>query len=866
MTWSEEHGLARRIGTASIPFITTASVPLILCGPILRRVESHAVSVFVALKYARQVTLTIHEGPTKAGQAKFEGQVQTVPLGKYLHVAVVTAALPLPVADPDALLSPGQLYGYNLTFTRVGEPVSIDDFPVRELANFDFLQTRYGWYEEGTLPTFSLPPQDLNRLRIIHGSCRKPHGESLDALPALDAMIATTWRDPLRRPHQLFLTGDQIYADDVADMLLAMVTDAGNTLLGWEELAVTGNTVVPKGLSGVSIPLQAVQPGHRSPTARRHCGLTVQPPPEDSEYSDEPGADKSHLLSLGEYCAMYLFAWSDTLWPDELGLPKFEDIYPDAPRRVGERVDRFGDEREAILAFQKTLPGIRRALMSVPTYMIFDDHEITDDWNLNRAWCERVLARPFGRRVIQNGLTAFAIFQAWGNTPEQFRPSKPGHALLEAAVAWSASQGTDATARANLNALVSIPDNVLASITNDRPLTHQPGALDWHYYVTGPRHEVLVLDTRTWRAYPGAAIDFPVLMSNEGFQRQFPPRSPNAEVTIVVSPVPVVGVPFIEEHQQSAMTQAERLASDTEAWGLQPFAYESLLSCLAQRLPQVTAGGKRKGYVVFLSGDVHYGYAARLQYWATHSFNAMQPIEAELIVAQLTSSALKNETRRTVKLSKQTHQLHTKGFLPLDVNRLPIRPRVVGWNNPGGDRRVVGTRKLAAGVHTEFVDWPIHGHPGLVHLHEEQLTWNVFSDPQQPPHWRYRIDFILAENEVREPAPFAPRPVPAPPPGDRKQALASYLAASANHTDVAHKWGDGKEIVGVNNIGEITFRWQPDDAKAVVQELWWRLQQRQVSTRLLTPFPLSKAIVSLNFNDSKYPQPSVQERRAHADE
>ena len=96
--------------------------------------------------------------------------------------------------------------------------------------------------------------------------------------------------------------------------------------------------------------------------------------------------------------------------------------------------------------------------MSVPTYMIFDDHEITDDWNLNQAWCKRVLAKPFGRRVIQNGLTAFAIFQAWGNTPEQFSPSKPGHALLEAAVAWSASQGTDATARANLNTMVSVPD------------------------------------------------------------------------------------------------------------------------------------------------------------------------------------------------------------------------------------------------------------------------------------------------------------------------------------------------------------------------------------------------------------------------
>ena len=557
---------------------------------------------------------------------------------------------------------------------------------------------------------------------------------------------------------------------------------------------------------------------------------------------------------------MYLFAWSDTLWPDELELPEFEDIYPHAPRRAGEKVKRFGNERVAILDFKKTLPSIRRALMSVPTYMIFDDHEITDDWNLNQAWCKRVLARPFGRRVIQNGLTAFAIFQAWGNTPEQFSPSKPGHALLEATVAWSASQGTDATARAKLNTMVSVPDNVLASITNNnnRRLTHQPGALDWHYRVTGPRYEVLVLDTRTWRAYPGAPIDFPVLISNEGLLQQIPPRSGNVgvpEVTMIVSPVPVVGVPFIEGHQQAAKTQTERLESDTEAWGLQPSAYESLLSSLVQRLLQVTAEGKRKGYVVFLSGDVHYGYAARLQYWATHPFDAPQPIEAEMIVAQLTSSSLKNQTRYTVPLTKQTYQLHTVGFLPLEGNRLPIPPLVVGWNNPGGEQRVVGTRKPDGSFNAVF-DWSIYGNPGLADLQEERLLWKVLSNPQ-PPHWRYRIDFILAENEVREPAPFAPKTVPAPPQGDRKKFLASYLAMSANHTDFARKWGDGKEIVGVNNIGEITFRWPAGDAKAVVQELWWRLQDREAPARLLTPFPLSKAIVSLHFNDAKYPQPSV---------
>ena len=44
------------------------------------------------------------------------------------------------------------------------------------------------------------------------------------------------------RPHQLFLTGDQIYADDAADALLFMLTDAANNLLKWDELLPFSDT------------------------------------------------------------------------------------------------------------------------------------------------------------------------------------------------------------------------------------------------------------------------------------------------------------------------------------------------------------------------------------------------------------------------------------------------------------------------------------------------------------------------------------------------------------------------------------------------------------------------------------------------
>ena len=67
------------------------------------------------------------------------------------------------------------------------------------------------------------------------------------------------------------------------------------------------------------------------------------------------------------------------------------------------------------------MPRVARALANVPTYMIFDDHEITDDWYLSDRWRERVITAPFGRAILRNGLLAYTVFQAWGNDPQKFR-------------------------------------------------------------------------------------------------------------------------------------------------------------------------------------------------------------------------------------------------------------------------------------------------------------------------------------------------------------------------------------------------------------------------------------------------------------
>ena len=85
---------------------------------------------------------------------------------------------------------------------------------------------------------------------------------------------------------------------------------------------------------------------------------------------------------------------------------------------------KYDSERKKLMAYRQAISQVRRALANVPTYMMVDDHDVTDDWNMLRDWCEQVYKRPLGRRVIQNGLLSYAIFQAWGNTPDRFAPGQ----------------------------------------------------------------------------------------------------------------------------------------------------------------------------------------------------------------------------------------------------------------------------------------------------------------------------------------------------------------------------------------------------------------------------------------------------------
>jgi hypothetical protein len=780
--------------------------PLVLAGPWLRRVDTTHVSVFLAFRTAQAVTVTVRlQGVVVA----VSPATQTVAVGAKLHVVVVTAE-PVGVA-----LSAGHVYEYDVSFSGDGGD--------RDLSSENLDAASSGVvYVDGGLPSFALPPAAITDVNLMHGSCRKAHGGSIDMLASLDKLIEDDRTSAVNRPHQLFLTGDQIYADDVADALLAMLTPAGDALLGWTEE-----------LPGLTAPQNHpadLAPGKRADvmTAVGGAGAGVT---TDKEVA------RSHLIGLGEFFAMYLFAFSPAIWP--AALPKFGDAFPTesaAFEAAQAKLKQWQDDPDqsstppyvpyikqkaeyeaqtaSVASFRARLVKVRRALANIPTYTICDDHEVTDDWYMNQEWCKRVLGQPLGRRLVRNALLAYGVFQAWGNTPEQFTGGLPGETLLDHLGTAADNGGFSATADVAVQLLLSIPSVSAAGVVDVPPegMTHGPGAMTWHYRVAvdGGPYEVLVFDTRTWRSFASSAKDPPELVGETGFGQQMSdfgtlPAGTTIEVTIAVVPGPIFDLPYMTELKRGGgwgphsiiHLFKDNFALDYESWDGQPVAQQRLLSNLFARSTRIVA----------LAGDVHFSFAARMTLWATALFENETAGARSGALAQFTCSPLSNEDRGLTGPYKFT----TGGFdrAVTDHGTVPDPIDILGWNTPPGRGAVtVGTRKETILFWAHYRPWLLGGTPALLSVNPPLPP---DADVQLPADFRYRVDYL--EIDAGIPA--------------RRDLFATKLVTTDSDTaglrnaQALLASGGGLQVVGANNLGRIRFT-KADTALSAVQELLWR--------------------------------------------
>ena len=67
-------------------------------------------------------------------------------------------------------------------------------------------------------------------------------------------------------------------------------------------------------------------------------------------------------------------------------------------------------------------PAIRWLLSTVSTMMIFDDHDVHDDWNISEAWLEEARSHHWWNEHIKGALSSYWVYQHLGNlSPDAHR-------------------------------------------------------------------------------------------------------------------------------------------------------------------------------------------------------------------------------------------------------------------------------------------------------------------------------------------------------------------------------------------------------------------------------------------------------------
>ncbi|MCJ7959925.1 MAG: alkaline phosphatase family protein [Pseudomonas sp.] len=545
--------------------LEAGTLPAVLAGPLLRRLEPRRLVLWLVASRELSPTLRLHVAEHSQDIRLDQGQCQVVPVGRHAFIHLIDVAL-------DDALPLDVLIGYDLL---------IDNLGIAEWAP-------HLLYADARQPNFVLHSRIH---QLVHGSCRKPHHRADDGLLCVDRLLAEA-HTPTERPALLMMSGDQIYADDVAGPMLRAIHALIARLGLFDEY-----------LEGAVVTDSASLYGHRASYYHR---AELLPALESNETLRERffgGVKKpiftsstadNHLVSFAEVIAMYLLAWSPTPW---------QLITPQPPQLSVEEQQRYAREQVPIDQFRQGLPGAARVLAHLSTLMIFDDHDITDDWNLSAQWEETAYGHPFSRRIIGNALLAYLLCQGWGNQPDVF------------AELLSQTQALATQVKGNhLDA--GLQDDLLAALLKFQ---------HWHYVLpTTPALVVLDTRTRRWRSeftlkQPSGLLDWEALSELQQELLDHP-------CAIIVSPAPVFGVKLIETVQKVFSWCGYPLLVDAENWMAHRGAAQVILNIFRH--------SRTPGNYVILSGDVHYSFV--YQVLIRHRNGGPS-------IWQITSSGIKNE-------------------------------------------------------------------------------------------------------------------------------------------------------------------------------------------------------------------------------
>ena len=426
------------------------------------------------------------------------------------------------------------------------------------------------------------------------------------------------------------------YVDQTTAAVWVEVAHRGTVTLEAGERSFEAHTFTVHGHHYALLEADGLEPGSSTPYRVRVDGAVVWPP-LGSPYPDSRirtlGTGSRHHVLFGScrtsvpHEAKDNFVHGiDVLRAFALDLPRRnESEWPDLVFFLGDQVyaDETSPQMQAFIASRRdpdqapyeelkdyeeyahlyrlawSDPANRWLLSTLPSMMMFDDHDIRDDWNTSRAWRDEMDGLPWWHQRIVGGLGSYWVYQHLGNLSPAERAGDELWARVREA-------GRDGDAG-------EIVDDFAERTDDDPAITR------WSYSRDLGGSRFVVLDTRCARMldeHDRRMLDDAEMEWFEGL------ATGGLDHLFVASSLPFLlpmGLHHLEAWDEAVVGGAWgprfapvgekiRQGVDLEHWA----AFQRSFQQVAEMATQVAGGerGDAPATVTFLGGDVHHSYLA----------------------------------------------------------------------------------------------------------------------------------------------------------------------------------------------------------------------------------------------------------------
>jgi hypothetical protein len=269
---------------------------------------------------------------------------------------------------------------------------------------------------------------------------------------------------PPRSGYNLFMTSPLVlgpmmrYVDETSASIWVETRGSAEVTVHAVEKSWTARTFTVHGHHYALVEVAGLEPGTVTPYTLQVNGNQVWPDPESdlppskittlvpgrplrlafgscrTSVPHDASGNRSHGVDSLRAYALRMASDDGTPWPDLLAFLG-DQVYADSTSKhmqefIRSRRDikeppgkelKDYEEYAHLYYLAWSDPANRWLLSTLPSTMIFDDHDIRDDWNASRTWKQKMATTPWWQERVVSGLASYWVYQHLGNLSPQER-------------------------------------------------------------------------------------------------------------------------------------------------------------------------------------------------------------------------------------------------------------------------------------------------------------------------------------------------------------------------------------------------------------------------------------------------------------